>query len=71
MQAAGAAAASAGGSEETAPAAEQLFAIIYRPGPLWRQGRPFREQVAIREHFAYVRGLFNEGRIFAAGSVGG
>lgn len=62
----------AANAESASPVAEgqQLFAMIYSPGPNWRQGKPFGEQVAIREHFAYMKTLFAKGRIFSAGGMG-
>lgn len=61
-----------GGADAPAPAVadRQLFAMIYPPGPKWRQEKPFREQIAIREHFGYMKSLFAEGRIFSAGGMG-
>ena len=53
-----------------AVAGPQLFAMIYSPGPRWQKGKPFREQIAIREHFGYMKSLFAEGRIFSAGGMG-
>lgn len=60
------------GIEAPAPAVagQQLFAMIYSPGPKWQQGKPFREQIAIKEHFAYMKTLFAEGWIFSAGGMG-
>lgn len=66
----------AGGSSEAAaagPAKQQprtLFALIYRPGPKWQLGKPFREQIAIREHYAYVKELFAQGVVFSGGGMG-
>jgi len=59
-------------ADAPAPVAEArvLFALIYRPGPNWRQGKPFREQIAIKEHFAYVKGLFANGQLFSGGGLG-
>ena len=72
VSAAGAPSAKASQGESPPAAAEPklLFAIIYRPGPAWRRGRPFIEQAGIREHYAYVRRLFDDGRVFAAGGLG-
>lgn len=58
--------------EPTSQAGEKmvLFALIYRPGPKWRPGKPFREQIAIREHFAYVKSLFAKGQVFSGGGMG-
>lgn len=54
------------------PAAEErlLFAMIYSPGPKWQQGKPFREQIGIKEHFGYMKGLFAKGQTFSAGGLG-
>lgn len=48
----------------------RLYAIVFRPGPKWKPGKPFIEQDKIREHYAYVKGLFRDGHIFAAGGLG-
>lgn len=58
--------------QEAAPEAEKrvLFALVYRPGPKWRRGKPFREQIAIGGHFAYMKSLFAGGQIFSAGGMG-
>jgi hypothetical protein len=47
-----------------------LYAISFRPGPGWQAGRPFVEQKGFKAHFAYVKRLFGEGRVFAAGGLG-
>ena len=65
----------AAGSADLATAApatqpKTLFALIYRPGPKWLPGKSFREQIAIREHYAYVKGLFDKGVVFSGGGVG-
>lgn len=59
-------------AQAATPAAEKkvLFALVYRPGPRWRPGKPFREQIAILEHFAYVKSLFARGQVFSAGGMG-
>jgi len=59
-------------TEVSTPAAGKriLFALIYRPGPNWRPGKPFREQIAIKEHYAYMKALFASGQIFSAGGMG-
>jgi uncharacterized protein len=52
------------------PAAERkLFALILRPGPAWKAGRPFAEQ-GLRPHFDYWMALFRAGRIATAGPLG-
>ena len=66
-------AAQAGSNPEMAmPAAkpQTLFALIYRPGPKWQAGKPFREQIAIKGHFDHMKALFAKGQIFAAGGLG-
>lgn len=58
---------------EGVPAAadgQLLFAIIYSPGPKWQKGRPFREQIAIKEHYAHMKSLFAKGQTFVAGGLG-
>ena len=61
-----------GQAEAPAPAVagQQLFAMIYSPGPRWRKGKPFRDQIAIREHLGYMKSLFAKGQIFSAGGMG-
>jgi uncharacterized protein YciI len=44
-----------------------LFIFIYRQGPSWKTGTPMREQPAMGAHAAYMKRLFDEGHIFAAG----
>jgi uncharacterized protein YciI len=50
-----------------AQAAGSLFIFIYRQGPAWKVGAPMREQPGMAAHGAYMKRLFDEGRIFAAG----
>lgn len=59
-------------AEASMPAADKkiLFALVYRPGPNWQPGKPFREQIAIKEHYAYVKALFASGQIFSGGGLG-
>lgn len=57
----------AGAPTATAPAI--VYAIVYRAGPRWRPGVPMPEQ-GLRDHFYYVKGLDNGGRIVAAGQLG-
>lgn len=59
-----------GAASSPSDGSQQLFALIYRPGPKWRPGKPFREQIAIMEHFAYMKGLFAKGQVFSAGGMG-
>ena len=47
--------------------AGSLFIFIYRQGPAWKVGAPIREQPAMGAHGAYMKRLFDEGRVFAAG----
>ena len=49
------------------PAAEtaNLFVVLYRPGPAWRTGQPMSAQLG--PHGAYMRQLFDDGRLFAGG----
>jgi uncharacterized protein YciI len=52
--------------DATASAASELFVFIYRPGPAWREGAPFRQQ-GLGPHGAYMKQLFDAGRLFAGG----
>ena len=45
---------------------DSLFIIVYHQGPAWK-GSPAREQPAMKSHGAYMKRLFAEGHIFAAG----
>lgn len=51
---------------ETSP----LFLFTYRPGPAWRAGAPMHEQ-DLRGHVMFMRGLFEDGRLFAGGGYVG
>ena len=42
---------------------EALFALIHRPGPAWQDGVGYREQPGIERHVAYMRSLFDQGRM--------
>lgn len=44
----------------------ELFLLIYRPGPAWREGVPMRQQ-GLGPHAAYMQRLLDEERLFAAG----
>jgi len=68
----GTAHAQAAAAETAAPVATEktLFAITFRPGPNWKPGLPFIEQTKIKEHYAYVKGLFRDGHVFAGGGLG-
>lgn len=58
----------AGPAMAQAPAAAPVvvYVISYRTGPSWKPGKPMAEQ-AIGPHGAYMRRLFDEGRMLAAG----
>ena len=45
-----------------------LFIFIYRPGPVWKPGRPMREQ-GLMPHGAYIKDLLDRGILFAAGPL--
>ena len=47
----------------------KLFALILRPGPAWKPGRPFAEQ-GLRDHFFYWKDLYQQGKIAAFGPLG-
>lgn len=47
-----------------------LFAVAYRPGPAWKAGLPMSAQVGLKDHFGYVKGLFQAGRVYAGGPLG-
>lgn len=51
------------------PAAMNIFVFVYRAGPTWKPGRPMSEQ-GLAAHGAYMKRLFVEGRIHAAGALG-
>ena len=57
-------------SSAPSPHGKLLFAMTYRPGEKWQPGKPFREQIAIGEHYGYMKSLFAKGQIFSAGGVG-
>jgi uncharacterized protein YciI len=67
----------AGAAERTAPAPllsagdvaaakGSLFAIIYRPGPAWREGVAMRDQ-GLGPHARYMQELLDGGRLVAGG----
>lgn len=72
---AGAAAAPGEGAAQAkkaaAPAAAErsLFAIVYSAGPKWKPGVLMRDQ-GLLEHFYYVKGLHEAGKIFSGGALG-
>jgi len=43
-----------------------VYVIHYKTGPAWKVGKPLREQ-AIGPHGEYMRKIFAEGRMLAAG----
>jgi uncharacterized protein len=43
-----------------------LFAVIYRPGPAWREGVPMRDQ-GLGPHARYMQELLDGGRLVAGG----
>lgn len=47
----------------------RLFAIILRPGPAWKAGKPFEDQ-GLSAHFRYWKALFDRGVVVAAGPLG-
>lgn len=51
---------------QTPAPAGVVYVISYRTGPSWKPGKPMSEQ-AIGPHGAYMRRLFDEGRMLAAG----
>ena len=59
-------------AEASTPAADtkRLFALVFRPGPNWRPGKSFREQISITEHFAYWKALHASGQVFSGGALG-
>jgi uncharacterized protein YciI len=56
----------ADGAATSAAEAGALFAVIYRPGPSWRDGVPMREQ-GLGPHGRYMQELLDTGRLFAGG----
>jgi uncharacterized protein len=49
-------------------ARNDLFAVLYRPGPAWRAGRPMQEQ-DLKAHVAYMQQLADQGVMLAAGPL--
>ena len=54
------------GLHAEAPAAQQLFVVIYRPGPAWIPGKPGHQQ-KLGGHLVFIRGLLADGRLVAGG----
>ena len=52
------------------PQAQQLFLLLFRPGPAWQAGLPMARQ-NLREHAAYHARLVAESRSVAAGGYVG
>src|SRR5690349_5730446 len=53
-------------SPPPAAAPTTIYVVSYHAGPTWRVGEPLKDQ-AIGPHGAYMRRLFEEGRMIAAG----
>jgi uncharacterized protein YciI len=54
-----------------APALAQgggLYLLIYKAGPAWQAGKPLSEQ-GLRPHGAYMKSLFDDGRLVAGGPM--
>jgi uncharacterized protein YciI len=54
-----------------APALAQtggLYLLIYKAGPAWQAGKPMSEQ-GLRPHGAYMKSLFDDGRLVAGGPM--
>ncbi len=46
---------------------QKTFAVIYRPGRAWLQGKPVSEQ-PLKEHVEYLLGLHERGELVMCGS---
>jgi uncharacterized protein YciI len=53
-------------TSESQEAAATLFALLYRPGPSWIEGKPITGQ-PLGPHRAYIEQLFAAGRVVLAG----
>jgi uncharacterized protein YciI len=53
----------------TAAQISQLYIVIYRPGPGWKQGVPMREQ-GLAPHGRYMTELLAGGKLYAGGGFG-
>ena len=54
-----------------APALAQaggLYLLIYKAGPAWLAGKPLSQQ-GLRPHGAYMKSLFDDGRLVAGGPM--
>ena len=54
-----------------APALAQaggLYLLIYKAGPAWQAGKPLSQQ-GLRPHGAYMKSLFDDGRLVAGGPM--
>jgi hypothetical protein len=51
-----------------APGGTPLYVCIYRAGPAWLAGKPASAQ-PLRPHGAYMKRLFDEGRLLAGGPM--
>ena len=43
------------------------FVLFHKPGPHWRDGKPFDEQPGIMEHVHYMGGFFASGELVMGG----
>lgn len=44
-----------------------VFAVIHKPGPQWKPGVDFREQIGVRDHIAHYRTWYEEGKLSLGG----
>lgn len=63
-----AAVAAAAGPPRPWSAEEELYVIVYAPGPAWLPGRPLPEQ-GMKPHAGYMQSLFDAGRLYAGGPL--
>ncbi|MGC8000928.1 hypothetical protein, partial [Salmonella enterica] len=49
------------------PKPENLYVIIYRPGPKWDPSRTMAQQLG--PHGRYIQGLLDDGRLVAGGAM--
>jgi hypothetical protein len=55
-------------AQALAAAAPALYVCIYKAGPAWQAGKPLSAQ-GLAPHGAYMKRLFDEGRLLAGGPI--
>ena len=48
-------------------APKQFYVLFHSPGPRWDHAKEFAEQAGIQEHVAFLRGLFENGKLRMGG----